>query len=31
LALPGLHQALLVEGFKVLAEVIDITEHSNEL
>ena len=31
LALPCLKQALRVEGFKVLAEVIDIAEHSHEL
>ena len=31
LALPGWQQALLVDGRKVLAEVIDIAEHSNEL
>jgi len=31
LVLPRLKQALRVEGFKVLAKVIDIAEHSNEL
>jgi hypothetical protein len=31
LAWPGVHQALLVEGFQVLAAVIDIAEHRNAL
>ena len=31
LTLPCLKQALMVDRFKVLAEVINIAEHSNEL